>query len=144
MNHDLESLLRELPLRQPSETLDRKIERLGLSWRPKLKVTLALGVLAAAAAIALAIVLARGSANTAQPAAPELALSRPAATETPRLEQTWSVVNYVGAVPQADGVPLRIFRQQSLRTVRWVDETGTTREATEPKEEIITVAAEMY
>lgn len=147
----IEALLRALPLRRPTASLDARV----LGGRPArlaaLRLVFACGVAAAAAAAVLILML--WPANPARPPAPAVgthalaaaSTSAPAGAAPFRVEETWSNVSYEGTVALDDQTPVRQFIQNRVERTRWVDpQTGKVFQITVPVKELILVKAETY
>jgi len=148
MMANMESLLRELPLASPSVELDRRV--LGIRARRRLVAVVYSGAaLAAAAVLVLAVVLhLAGQKPPAAPLAivPTGCLPTTAGTvdASGREEVVWSRLVYQGSVVGEDGVPLRAYRQESVRQVQWVEESGQHMQVVVPREQIVLLPAEIY
>lgn len=148
MMADIENLLRELPLTSPGVELDRRV--LGIRARRRLVAVLYSGAaLAAAAVLVLAVVL--HLAGPKPPAAPLALLptdrsptNAGTADASGREEVVWSRLVYQGSVVGEDGLPLRAYRQESVRQVQWVEESGQQMQVVVPREQLVLVPAEMY
>lgn len=154
----LESMLRGLPLRQPSEALD---ERLARTWdrRARRRKRLAAGLVAAASlAVAASLVLAllirfsgRGPVGPGKPengpvvrtpsipSVPPQVASRPLEPST-RIEQVWCVVTGSKVETTGDGPPLLSEQCQVTRQVHYVADGGRVHvDWTIPGEETIAI-----
>lgn len=137
---DLENILRQMPLRQPSPSLDRRILNQRRLW---MLPAVAAGLLMALLPTALLYQALRIPPHM-PPAGGTHTASHHATLpgQTPVIHQQSSVVTYEGIVDDERGSPMRVYRIQELSSVQWEDADGTTTvEDTVPTEHLIFVAA---
>ena len=169
--HDIENLLRQMPLAKPSADLDARVAdtlagdaagtetRRANTWgRPRPMRSWLIGAvggaMAAAAVVMLVVglpqntgVVTPGQQNVLVPV--EVARSTPppaptASVEPVRLEQNWSEVSDEGIVCPDPQTPLRTFRHRTVDRVQFFDPQRNIRmETTVPREEFIFVKAPM-
>ena len=152
--HDIETLLRQMPLKKPSPSLDARV----LAGRPHPMRAWLIGAVGGALAAAAAVILAVGLPQNMSkvtpgpqsgPAAVEVAATAPqpapaASVEPVRLEQNWSEVSYEGLVFPDPQTPLQTFRRRTVDRVQFFDPQRNIRmETTVPREEIIFVKASL-
>lgn len=146
MNHDerkqLERLLQELPLRRPSDRLDRRvgaIRRAGAVFWKRLGLAAAAAAVPAVAAGLLWVLAWNG--GEVEPGPPYRAAEPPSiASSLPpvRIEQVWSELKDEEVVPVDDAPPMRRVHQRVFRHVRWIDERREVRiEWTVPTEQVV-------
>lgn len=152
--NELEDRLRQLPLRAPSPSLDRRV----LRRRRWLLPAIAAGLLLA---LIPAIYLYRSAGSTSQvvadgtgQAAPQRdpadgagATARPAgaSSEPAVVEYDSAVATYQGFVERENLPPLLVYRVQTLEGVQWEDLTqGVTIQKANMTEHLAFVSAEVY
>lgn len=146
MNDEIERLLARVPLRRPSESLDRRI--LGSGRRPAV-CCIAAGAAVAAAAAVIVVALTWPGVPPEGPGRSGSAATHPALAEFPpgpvRLERDFWQLQYEGLFLLDDQTPVRAFRRRILRNVIWIDEqNGFTDAMATPDEEVILVPVEIY
>jgi hypothetical protein len=147
MPSDLEDLLRRVPLRRPSEDLDRRVlaEAAAPAARPRV-FRWAATALAAAAAVALAVagwqwLSMQGNEHHKAygPASPGV-VQADGHDEPIRIEQVWSAVEPRGVVMIDDQTPARGFVRRTVNRVQVIDEKQNIRvEYTIPREDYVYV-----
>ena len=151
MSNEIENLLRQMPLRKPSPSLDARVtdvfaagaagtetRRANTRGRPRTRQAWLVGAVGGALAAAAAVILAVGlpqstptgtpgpqpTSAPAQVANGSLTLTGaalPLPVEPVRLEQNWSELSYEGLVCPDPETPLRKFRHRTLEHVQWFD-----------------------
>jgi hypothetical protein len=147
MMNDLENLLRTMPLRRPSDEMDRRV----LARPKRVAWGLALaGGLAVAAAVVLVMPALLQPDRTSAPAPAKLAVGVQATAPAGevlapwRFEQRYSSIQYEG-LRQSDDQPWRQYRQQDVRVIRVMDpQTGDLAQMVVPVERVVLVSAEPY
>ena len=146
MSKNIENILRQMPLREPSPDLDERI----LSPRPS-RLWWAASITAAAAGLLLVLMLAQSLPDPGE--LPPIAQDEepgepPTIAEAPqkptRFVETISGVDYAGTINKNDTPPIRAYRTRAVRKHSWTDrETGARVQMVEPHEQIILVTATM-
>lgn len=166
MSDPLEKLLREMPLRSPSEAMDERVlGAIDAARQARMKVTLSWLALVAAAAIAFAFFLApattsnKTSSTTAStpalqgglagvsPEANPVAATDAADTSPIVIARTIEQLIDTGETrTDADGqTPVRVYTRKTVRQEYWIDPvTLASIERTTPSEETVLVQQAMY
>ncbi|MCX5682876.1 MAG: hypothetical protein NT049_04240 [Planctomycetota bacterium] len=148
--NDIETLLRQMPLRKPSLDLDVRV----MARRPHPTRAWFIGAAGGALAAAAVVMLIVGLPQNATHVTPgttlvgggnPVSLPGPTAPVEPvRLEQNWSELSYEGLVLPDPQTPLQTFRHRTVDRVQFFDPLRNIRmETTVPREEVIFVKASM-